>query len=101
MIIYNVTLKVHPEIVEEWLIWMTGEHMPEMKRSGLFTDYRLCRLLEQEEEDGRTYCAQYFCDSMDDYYEYINHHASLMREKGQKKFGEKFIAFRTVMEVVG
>jgi hypothetical protein len=101
MIIYNVTVKVHPTIVEAWVRWMKEEHMPELQRTGLFTDYRLCRLLEQDDREGPTFSAQYFCDSMEDYKEYINHHADAMRQKGLKKFGDKFIAFRTVMEMVG
>jgi hypothetical protein len=100
MIIYNVTLKVHPEITDEWLRWMQDEHMPELKATGLFTDYRLCRLLDQNDEEGKTFCAQYFCDSMEDYHEYVNHHAAAMRDKGLKKFADKFIAFRTVMQVI-
>ncbi len=100
MIIYNVTVKVQPGIADEWVRWMKEEHMPELQRTGLITDYRLCRLLEQDEADGRTYSAQYFCDSLEDYHDYINRHAPAMRDKAQKKFGDKFIAFRTVMEVV-
>ena len=101
MIIYNVTIKVHPEITEAWLRWMKEEHMPDLQRTGLFTEYRLCRLLEQDESDGPTFSAQYFCDSLEDYQEYIRHHAEGMRQKGLKKFGDKFIAFRTVMQAVG
>lgn len=101
MIIYNVTIKVQHDIVDAWLRWMKEEHMQDLQRTGLFTDYRLCRLLEQDETDGITFSAQYFCDSLEDYHEYINRHANGMREKGQKKFGDKFIAFRTVMEAVG
>lgn len=101
MIIYNVTIKVQAAIADAWLRWMKEEHMPDLQRTGLFTDYRLCRLLEQDDADGPTFAAQYFCDSLEDYHEYINSHAPVMRDKGQKKFGDKFIAFRTVMEAVG
>lgn len=100
MIIYNVTLKVEADIVPEWVQWMEQEHMPELMASGLFTGYRLCRLLEQDESEGLTYSAQCHCASLDDYRTYIAIHAPEMREKGFVKFGNKFIAFRTVMEVV-
>ncbi|RYD57361.1 MAG: DUF4286 family protein [Sphingobacteriales bacterium] len=99
MIIYNVTIKVDHSITEEWLHWMKTEHIPDLMKTGLFIDHRLCRLLEQDEADGRTYTVQYFCDSLEHYQNYINEHAQKMRDKGVKKFGSKFIAFRTVMEV--
>lgn len=99
MIIYNVTVKVQQDIAAEWLDWMKKIHMPELMKTGLFVDYRLCRLLEQDETEGPTYTAQYFCDSLEHYNTYISEHAQIMREKGFAQFGNKFIAFRTVMEV--
>ena len=99
MIIYNVTLKLDNSIAEEWVQWMKEEHMPELMDTGLFTGRRLCRLLEQDELEGVTYVAQYFCNSIGEYNTYIDKHANTMREKGFARFGNKFIAFRTVMEV--
>ncbi len=98
MIIYNVTLKIDNSVVEEWVKWMKEEHMPELMATGLFTGKRLCRLLEQDEAEGVTYIAQYFCKSIYEYNAYIDKHASMMREKGFARFGNKFIAFRTIME---
>lgn len=99
MIIYNVTIKLSQEITDEWLRWMKEEHMPELLKTGLFTESRLCRLLEQDDSEGPTFSAQYTCDSLEDYQEYINSYSQIMREKGLKKFGNKFIAFRSVMAV--
>lgn len=99
MIIYNVTVKITLDSADEWVAWMKEEHMPELMKTGLFTDSRLCRLLEQDETDGRTYAAQYFCNSIDDYNTYIDKYAQGMRDKGFTRFGSRFVAFRTVMEV--
>jgi hypothetical protein len=99
MIIYNVTVKIDAEAADEWVKWMKEEHMPELMKTGLFTDSRLCRLLEQDETEGRTYTAQYFCNTIEDYNSYIDNHAQHMRDKGFARFGNRFMAFRTVMEV--
>lgn len=98
MIIYNVTIKVEAGAAGDWVKWMKEEHMPELMRTGLFVDSRLCRLLEQDETEGVTYVAQYFCDTMEHYNTYIAEHAQHMRDKGFASFGGKFTAFRTVME---
>lgn len=100
MIIYNVTVKLEKEIEAAWVSWIKDQHIADLMNTGLFTDARLCRLLEQDETDGVTYIAQYFCKSIDEYNKYIDEHAPRMREEGFKKFGNRFIAFRTVMEVV-
>jgi hypothetical protein len=99
MIIYNVTVKVETAIAQEWVTWMKHEHMSELMQTGLFLDCRLCRLLEQDETEGVTYAAQYFCDNLAQYHTYINEHAASMRDKGYQRFGNRFIAFRTVMQV--
>lgn len=99
MIIYNVTVKVEKDLAGEWVQWMKKEHIPELMKTGLFIDYKLCRILEQDEADGVTYTTQYFCDSMEHYDTYIKEHSQKMRDKGFARFGNRFIAFRTVMEV--
>ena len=99
MYIYNVTVKLDPSIAREWVTWMKEEHMPELMATGLFSRYQLCRLLEQDDSDGPTYTAQYFCAGKEEYDTYIRDYAPMMREKGLAKFGGKFAAFRTVMAV--
>lgn len=98
MIIYNVTVKVTPQIAGEWLQWMKEQHINEMVATGLFTDARISRLLEQDETEGSTYIVQYFCESIADYETYVSQHSSALREKGLRKFGGQMIAFRTIME---
>ena len=100
MIIYNVTLQVENDIVDAWVHWMKSEHMGELMSTGLFTDCRLCRLLEQDEAEGVTYTAQYFCNSIGEYNTYIDKYAQEFREKAFKLFGGKFVAFRTIMEII-
>jgi len=90
MIIYNVTNKVAGSIVADWLKWMKEEHIPDLMNTGL---------LEQDEAEGPTYIVQYFADSMEHYNTYISEHAPLLRDKAYKKFGDKIIAFRTIMAV--
>lgn len=100
MILYNVTIKVNPEIAEDWLQWMKQEHINDMMHTGLFSDYRLARLMEQDETDGITYVVQYHCDSIENYQSYLEEHAPTMRQKGLDKFRNKMIAFRSVMELI-
>jgi hypothetical protein len=100
MILYNVTVKVDPSIADSWVYWMKAEHMPDLMGTDLFIDCRLAKLLEQDESDGITYAAQYYCEGMEQYEDYIANHADNMREKAAKMFGGKFVAFRTIMEII-
>ena len=100
MIIYNVTLKVDLDSAAAWLKWMHEEHIPDVMGTGLFVESKLCHLLEQDEAEGVTYVAQYYCNSLTEYNTYIDEYAIEMRARGNAAFGGKFAAFRTVMEIV-
>lgn len=100
MIVYNVTIKVDPSIADEWLEWLKREHIPDVINTGCFTHATTLHLMEVDEADGITYAVQYHAKNEEDYKLYIEKHSDEMRQKGADKWGNKFIAFRTVMQVV-
>lgn len=100
MIVYNVTVKTDHSIAGAWLQWLKEEHIPEILATGCFTHAAVHRLLEVDESDGVTYAVQYHAKNRADYDRYISDFAETMRKKGTEKWGNKFIAFRTLMQVV-
>jgi len=100
MIIYNVTIKVQESIKTDWLQWLKEEHIPEVIQTGCFTNATILRLLETDETEGPTYAVQYFAESKGLYNNYIENHAPLLRQKSFDKWGNQFISFRSVMQVV-
>ena len=72
----------------------------EVMSSDQFNEYKFFRLLEQNEPDGITYVVQYFASSIDHYNTYIDEFAPALRQKALERWGDKFIAFRTLMQVV-
>ncbi|HVE61267.1 MAG TPA: DUF4286 family protein [Chitinophagaceae bacterium] len=99
-IIYNVTIKVALTIADQWLSWLLDEHIPEVMSTSCFTKYSVLKLLNTDDEQGITYAVQYNADSMEDYNHYLNNYANDLRKKSFEKWGDHFIAFRTLMEVV-
>jgi len=100
MIIYNVTIKVEHSIVQDWLAWLKEEHIPDMISTGCFTNATILRLLEVDDTEGPTYAVQYHAASNELYNNYIETFSDEMRKKGADKWGNRFIAFRSVMQVV-
>ncbi len=100
MIIYNVTIKLQIAIEGEWLRWLQQEHIPEVLQSGCFNNARVLKLLETNDSEGPTYAIQYAAESKVLYDRYIEKYAAGLRNKSFERWGDKFIAFRTVMEVV-
>lgn len=100
MIVYNVTIKVDAGIAENWLAWLKNEHIPDVMGTGCFSNSNIMKLLEIDDADGPTYAIQYFAESKSQYNQYIEKFAGIMRQKSFDKWGDKFIAFRSVMQVV-
>lgn len=100
MFIYNVTSKVDHSISTAWLQWMKEEHIPEVIATGCFTKATILHLLETDDSEGPTYAIQYAAESKASYNRYIEQFAPAMRQKVMTKWGNKFIAFRSVMQVI-
>jgi hypothetical protein len=99
-VIYNVTIKVESTIAQQWLQWLLEDHIPDVLQTGCFSAYKVVRLLEVDDTEGPTYAIQYSAESKADYNRYILQYAPQMRQKSYDKWGDRFIAFRSVMEVV-
>ncbi len=100
MIIYNVTIKVSHNIANDWLAWLKEEHIPDLINTGCFTHAVILYLPESDDKEGITYAVQYHAASKALYDDYIKKFADAMRKKGHDKWGDQFIAFRTLMQVV-
>ena len=100
MILYNITIKVQSSIATQWLQWLKHEHAPDVLKSECFTHYKILQILEIDDSEGPTYAIQFFADSKSNYNRYVERYASEMRNKTFEKWGDKFIAFRSVMQIV-
>lgn len=100
MLIYNVTIHLEHSIHEPWVEWMKTKHIPDVMATGCFTQYQFVRLLDTDETEGVTYAAQYYAENRDSYDRYIEQYATALREDATKAWGNKFIGFRSLMQVV-
>ena len=99
MVVYNVTIKVDPSISEEWLSWMKVHHIPQVLQTGVFTKCRISRL-DLQELDGITYVVQYDCYSQEMLNTYMIKYAPNLQKEHIDKFAGKFVAFRTVLQIL-
>ena len=99
MIIYNVTVSVEKSIITDWLIWMQQVHIPEVMATGIFSKSQINRVMVQG-DSGDTYAIAYTCESMKDLHQYQVKFAAELQKKHVARYGEKAVAFRTLMEVV-
>lgn len=100
MVIYNVTININHDAHDEWLIWMKSEHIPEVMNTGMFTEYKILRLIGDHDSGGTTYAIQYSCVNMQNYERYRDEFGPALQKKTLAKFGDKFTAFRSLLETV-
>ena len=100
MILYNVTINIDNEVAEEWLEWMQTVHIPEVMATTYFIKNQIARLLNEEDNGGTTYAVQYIARNMEDYEEYERDFAPELQAKHTERYQGKFVAFRTLLEIV-
>jgi len=100
MILYNVTVNIDDSVHDEWLEWMRSKHIPDLLSTGLFTESKLYKIRTENEEEGNTYSIQYLLRSIDEYEKYQKEYAGKLQSEHTEKFKDKFVAFRTIMELV-
>jgi hypothetical protein len=99
MYIYNVTISIDKTSHDEWFNWMQEFHIPEVMKTGCFVDQRMLKVLNVDDE-GVTYSVQYTFLNMSDMEEYKMKHAQNLQKQTMDKFKDKFVAFRTLLEIV-
>lgn len=99
MIIYNETIIVDESIYKEWLNWMETVHIPAIINTGLFTSYRILKVIDSPNE-GVTYCIQYHASTLDNYNQFKNNHQLNFQAVHQHKFENKFVMFNTIMQTL-
>lgn len=101
MVLYNVTVSVDSDVESEWLSWMRMEHIPEVLETGYFESNRILKLLnDQPDATGPTYAIQYELENIGRLDQYLQNEAVVLQQKHLQRFGQKCIAFRSVLEEV-
>lgn len=100
MILYNVTVNIDAIMEEEWLSWMQSEHIPQVMHTGCFVENKILKLLTETEDESCTYAFQYFCHSLKDLERYQQNFAPALQAEHTQKFKDRFVSFRTVLEVI-
>ncbi|MEM1257808.1 MAG: DUF4286 family protein [Bacteroidota bacterium] len=100
MLIYNVTINIDDSVHEEWMQWMMKKHIPDMLATKKFVGAKMCKVIIEEETGGTTYSVQYKIKSRKILEKYYQEDAEKMQREGNHLFPNKFVAFRTELEII-
>lgn len=100
MFLYNVTVGVDQEIEQEWLLYMREKHIRDVMNTGLFVESKVYKVLHDQDDGAISYSVQYFARSIEDIQQYLEVFAPVLIEEHRKKFQNRHIAFRTLLEEI-
>ena len=100
MLLYNITIGIDREVEGEWLQWMKAEHIPEVMKTNLFYDFKIYKVLQDQDEDNISYSVQYLAQTLDHVTLYFEKFAPSILEKLRLRFKDKHVAFMTLLEEV-
>ena len=100
MTVYNITTKLDWDILPEWMEFQKTEAIPEAMATKLFEDCKMFRLLNADDGEGPTFVIQYFSSSLENCEYYIFTYAAAGYQKAFDKWGDRFVSFQTLLELV-
>jgi hypothetical protein len=99
MIIYSVTIAIEPGIESEWVDWMNRVHVPDVLRTGCFSECRTYKAVGSQGEDP-VYVLQYQCRSIEEYHRYRDSFAPALQKEHSDRFAGRFRGSRQLLEEV-
>ena len=99
MFIYNVTVNIDADVHDEWLKWMKAQHVPDVMNTGCFVKNNIVKVLNVD-DTGHTYSFQYTFKEMKDIEKYQQDFAPGLQADVKQKYGDKFTAFRTLLQII-
>ena len=100
MFLYNVTVGIDKDAEVEWLEYMRETHIPAVLNTTLFFSHKLYRVLHDQDDGSISYSVQYFAKSIEDVQQYLEVFAPALIEEHRKRFNNRHVAFRTLLEEV-
>ena len=100
MILFSITFNVENIIHEQWFSWMKNTQIPPMLLSGLISDYKLMKLLNEYDNGGTTYSCQFYMNDMTDVQKFEKEFEDELMLALSKSFPNQYVMFKTLLEVL-
>lgn len=100
MLLYNETIGIDSGIESTWLEWIKDVYIPGVMNTGLFVEYKIYKILHDNEDGTISYSIQYFSQSIDHIQQYIEVFAPTLMEEHRNRFVNRHVVFRTLLEQV-
>ncbi len=99
-ILYNITMQVEKQLLDDWLSWIQLEHIPGIMDTGCFIKHQVLRLMNNNQQDEQTFAIQYFASTIYKFNQFEENFLEQELKKISDKWNTSVMYFTTVMEIV-
>lgn len=100
MLIYNTTYSVSNDALQNFYIWLHEVFIPEVEREQMLTNPRLLKVLDAQNNENVSLSLQWEVSGSATLHRWYMKQGVQMDEQIAKMFGEKVVAFPTILEVL-
>ncbi|MBS1952089.1 MAG: hypothetical protein OJF59_000967 [Cytophagales bacterium] len=98
--LYSVTVGIDKDIEQEWLVWMKQSFFERVMGLGIFSGYKIYKVLTHDDENSVSYNIQYHCHEIEKIVYFLNHEGKTLMEEHRIKFKDKHVVFNTLLQEV-
>lgn len=99
MYLYNITYRVENTIHDSWREWLLEKNIPDIMALGLFSSFKFCSLLGEENVDAQTFALQFHCEHFETFLKYRDGQMASFFENQISLFGEDVLTFSSLLEI--
>jgi hypothetical protein len=100
MYLYNETIGIDKDIETEWLRWITEKYLPGVMETGMFSHFKIYKVLHDAEDGTISYSIQYIAPSVAHVQQYLEIYGPPLIAEHREKFRDKHVVFRTLLEEI-
>ena len=100
MLIYNITFHLAESIENQWLNWVKETQIPFLLESGLLFEPQLTRILNDQQDGGKSYALQVKCNDIQSLTKWHKIHSATFQQHCDIAFKQDILFFTTVLEIV-
>lgn len=100
MLIFNITFNVESRISEQWVKWMKTNFIPLALETKLPKEIKVMRLLNEKENEDKTYAFQFHFKNIEDFMQFEMQHRERISDRYQMLFRGKLVEFTTLLQEV-
>ena len=99
MFIINITFNTSDNVYDNWKNYITRYFIPQSMKDGQFKEYKIFKVLVDEESGGQTYSIQFFSENPVRIDDYLRKIFPDFQEELIQTFGQQVVAFATPLKM--